>query len=235
MNPNRPRRLAARRRAPGNALIEFVLTLPIIFFMTGFTIYMSMAMLTKQQTLVEARYKLWHFSNGFYWSDMKLEGWQPIPGASDPDRGHRPRGTGEELDRLRADVEPNTIARTDNAEARDFWQRLWDNLPGRHKVLKQQSFQTKGKMWNFLDTTAQASHTRDSSTWHFHHLDVWRIARAGPLQNIFQAFYDNLMDPLQVPNAEDVFGPTRKDIFERWWHATESHWFHTIDGPTEYE
>ena len=69
MKPDRTSR-DARRRAPGNALVEFVLTLPIIFFMTGLTIYMSMAMLSKQQALVEARYRLYRTATNGYWPPM---------------------------------------------------------------------------------------------------------------------------------------------------------------------
>ena len=43
------RNRGARRKARGNALLEFLLTIPIIVFVAGLTIAMSFAMLAKQK------------------------------------------------------------------------------------------------------------------------------------------------------------------------------------------
>ena len=204
-----------RRAEPGNALLEFILTLPIIIFVTGLTIYMSMAMLTKQQALVGARHHLWHAAGHGGWAPMKLEGWQPAA-ESGEDWGYRPRGTGEELDRLLDDVEDQTLKGTSDPKARDFWDRLWGNLPGRHETHDSRSFQTQGSLWNFINRTAKADHYRDSSPWHFYHLDVWRIARSGPLRVVFESFRDNLEG-----EVADHFKPVRDDIIRRWWHGSD--------------
>lgn len=213
MNAPRPR--PRSRARPGNALIEFVLTLPIIIFMTGLTIYMSMAMLTKQQVLSDARARLWSSAGHGEWTTLKLEG--HTPGADEDDGTSRPRGSGEELDRLRAEVEPNTIAHSSNPLAREYWQRLWDNLPGRHETESSRSFETSGSLWNFIRRDAGAQHVRDSSPWHLNHIDAWKIARSGPLKEIFQAFYDNLEAATVAPHFE----ATRDDIIHRWWHGDD--------------
>jgi len=215
LRPDRTSR-GARRRAPGNALVEFVLTLPIIFFMTGLTIYMSMAMLSKQQALVEARHNLYQSAGNGWWTPMKLEGWDPALATQGAGGQDRPRGYGEELDRLYPEVAPPTLSSTSNAKARDYWQRIWDNLPGRHEAHAEKSFETKGKMWDFIERPAKANHVRDSSPWHFFHLDAWKIARSGPLREIFDAFYNNLQ-----ATAAPHFDPTRKDIIDRWWHGRD--------------
>ena len=203
------------RARRGNALLEFVLTLPIIFFLTGLTMYLSFGMLSKQKTLVDARRALWRSAGHGQWSPMRLEG--HTPGFVEDDGTRRPRGTGEELQRLRPDVEPATIARTTNPDARDYWYRLWDNLPGRHEAHASRSFADKvsGNMWNFIAKTTEAGHWRDSSPWHFHHLDAWEIARSGPLREIFEAFRDHLEMEQFAPHFE----PTRDDIMNRWWHG----------------
>jgi hypothetical protein len=203
-------------RFRGNALLEFVLTLPIIFFMTGLTIYMSMAMLSKQQALVEARYTLYRTATNGYWPPMKGVALSDTSYTNSPRDGNMPRGFGEELDRLEPEVAPPTLASTSNGQAREYWQRLWTNLPGRHETRAQKSFETKGRMWDFIERPAKANHVRDSSPWHFFHLDAWKIARSGPLREIFDAFYNNLQATV-APH----FDPTRKDIIDRWWHGTD--------------
>jgi len=213
-----------RRRAPGNALVEFVLTLPIIFFMTGLTIYMSMAMLSKQQALVEARYTLYHAAGNGHWSPMKGVAWDDTMDlGQQPEDGDMPRGSGEELDRLYPEVAPQTLASTSNGRATEYWQRIWDNLPGRHETRAEKSFETKGRMWDFIERPARANHVRDSNEWYFcrdsdrHiNLDAWKIARSGPLREIFDAFYNNLQ-----ATAAPHFDPTRKDIIDRWWHGRD--------------
>lgn len=215
MRPDRTSR-GARRRAPGNALVEFVLTLPIIFFMTGLTIYMSMAMLSKQQALVEARYTLYRTATNGYWPPMIGVALNNTSYTNAPRDGNMPRGVGPELDRLYPEVAPPTLASTSNGQAREYWQRIWTNLPGRHETRAQKSFETKGKMWDFIERPAKANHVRDSSPWHFFHLDAWKIARSGPLREIFDAFYNNLQ-----ATAAPHFDPTRKDIIDRWWHGQD--------------
>ena len=203
----------ARRRVRGNALLEFLLTIPIIVFVAGLTIYMSMAMLAKQQALVEARADMYKWSHGG-WSAMKLEGWDPslsTPGVGGP---NRPRGYGDDLDRLQPEVAPSTIAKISSPEARDWWERIWDNLPGRFKTNTTKTFKT-APMWNFIEKSADADHTRDSSAWHFDHLDIWKIARSGPLSEVFNAFRQNL----QINDVAPHVKPTRDDIYRRWWHA----------------
>jgi len=205
--------MVCRGTRRGNALLEFVLTLPIIIFITGLTMYISFGMLSKQRALVDARRALWRSAGHGHWTAMRLEG--HTPGQVEDDGTKRPRGTGEELDRLRPDVEPDTIARTADPQARDYWFRIWDNLPGRHESHAQRSFKTSGSLWNFIHRTAKAEHWRDSSPWHFAHLDAWKIARSGPLQEIFQAFRDHLEMARFAPHFEQ----TRDDIMNRWWHG----------------
>jgi len=208
------RRLVRSARR-GNALLEFILTLPILIFVTGLTIYMSLAMLAKQQALVEARHHLWHAAQHGGWSPLKLEGWAPtdVP-ASEEDYGHRPRGVGDELERLRPEIEPATVQKTSNSDALEYWERLWGNLPGRHETRASRSFETQGSLWNFLNRTAHAAHWRDSSPWHFQHLDAWKIARSGPLREIFDPFAQYLGG-----DVADHFQQTRDDIIKRWFHG----------------
>ncbi|HUW99957.1 MAG: hypothetical protein WBD63_08370 [Phycisphaerae bacterium] len=204
-----------RRHRRGNALLEFLLTLPILIFVTGLTIYMSLAMLTKQQALVDARHQLWHAAQYGGWSALKLEGWTPTqPTGDEEDYGNRPRGGGDELERLRPEIEPATVQKTSNADALEYWERLWGNLPGRHETHAERSFETQGSMWDFLARTAQAVHWRDSSPWHFHHLDAWKIARSGPLREIFDPFSEYLGG-----DVAEHFRDTRDDIIKRWFHG----------------
>jgi len=211
--------MAGRRPKAGNALIEFILTLPIVIFVAGLAIYMSMAMLTRQQALVDARRIILNASNtDDGWSSMKLETW--LPGIRRSMRLNLPRGTGEELDRLRQEIEGDTIARTSNALARDYWNRIWENLPGRREVHTSRSFTTKGRMWDFIEKTATADRWADTSPWYFHDMDTWQIARSGPLAKIFEAFYDNLSRGQVAPH----FQPTRDDIIQRWWHYEPGHY-----------
>ncbi|MCX5655428.1 MAG: hypothetical protein NTY65_12340 [Planctomycetota bacterium] len=203
----------ARRRVRGNALLEFLLTIPIIVFVAGLTIYMSIAMLTKQQAIKEARATLWHDAQGG-WSPMKLEGRDPT--YPDPGVGgkHMPRGYGEDLDRLRPDLQRKGVPHVNGPEASNYWLRIWDNLPARHETESTKTFQT-APMWNFLATSADASHRRDSSPWYFDHLDAWRIARAGPLAELFGIFR------LEFENSSGLnqFESTRKEFFRRLFHA----------------
>jgi hypothetical protein len=145
---------------------------------------------------------------------MKLEGWDPD--LSNPGVGgvNQPRGFGEDLDRLQPEIAPSTIARVSTPDARSYWERLWDNLPGRFRTESTKTFKT-APMWNFLDKSAAADHVRDSSAWHFHHLDAWKIARSGPLGDIFRAFRQYLTATSIAPHIK----PTRDDIYQRWWHA----------------
>ena len=214
MKPDRTSR-DARRRAPGNALVEFVLTLPIIFFMTGLTIYMSMAMLSKQQALVEARYNLYRTASNGYWPPMIGVALTDTSYTNSPRDGDMPRGSGPELDRLYPEVAPQALASTSNGQAREYWQRIWTNLPGRHETRAEKSFETKGRMWDFIERPARANHVRDSSPWYFDHLDAWRIARAGPLAELFGIFR------LEFENSSGLnqFESTRKEFFRRLFHA----------------
>jgi hypothetical protein len=205
----------ARRCARGNALLEFLLTIPIIVFVAGLTIYMSMAMLAKQQAVVEARANLYKWSHGA-WSPMKLEGWDSslnAPGSGGP---NKPRGYGDDLDRLKPEIEPSTIARVTNPDVRDFWERSWDNLPGRFKTKSTKTFKT-APMWNFIEKSADGDHQRDSSAWHFDHFDLWKVARSGPLREVFNAFRQHL----QINDVAPHVQPTRDDIYRRWWHAED--------------
>jgi hypothetical protein len=209
------RNRGARRKARGNALLEFLLTIPIIVFVAGLTITMSVAMLAKQNALVEARHKLYKMSQSG-WSPMKLESWDP--GFSSPGAGgaNMPRGYGDDLTRLKPELEPSTIGRISNPDVCSFWQRIWDNLPGRLKTNSSKTF-TTAPMWRFIQGPAEADHQRDSSTWSFWHIDAWKIARSGPLREIFQAFQNNLQMGQVAPQVE----PTRDDIYKRWWHASD--------------
>jgi len=207
------RRPAAR---PGNALLEFVLTLPILFFLTGLVMYMSFGMLSRQKALVDARRALWHSAGHGGWSNLRLEGYTPQPWELVEDDGTtRPRGTGEELARLFAEIQGPILAATSEPLARDYWFRIRDNLPGRHESHASRSFRTEGNMWRFLNRTATAGHWRDSSPWHFAHLDAWKIARSGPLREIVQAFEEHLEHAEFAPHFEQ----TRQDIMNRWWHG----------------
>lgn len=202
-------RRGRRRSLPGNAMIEFLLTLPIILFLTGLTIYMSMAMLTKQRTIIEA-----------YHSVYRIRWWYPAPNYSPSYDGsgageeHRPRGTGESLERLRQDVQAETIQQVSSALARNYWTRLFGNLPGRDEQEESRSFETQGSLWNFIPKTAVSDHFRDQSEWRFFDLDTWKIARSGPLNVIYQSFWDNLQGDV-APH----FQKTRDEIIERWWHG----------------
>ena len=210
----RPRRVRSARR--GNALLEFLLTLPILIFVTGLTIYMSLAMLAKQQALVQARHHLWHAARHSDWSPLKLEGWAPVEPDDEEDYGNRPRGSGDELERLRSEVEPATLQRTSDADAREYWERFWGNLPGRHETHAAWSFEAEGSLWDFLNRTALAAHWHDSSPWRFYHLDAWRIARSGPLRPVFESFGTYLGG-----SVADHFRPTRDDIINRWFHGQD--------------
>jgi hypothetical protein len=206
---SRPRRRARR----GNALLEFVLTLPIIVFVAGLTMVMANALLARQQAIVEARHHLWAAVNNGGWTPMNLEGWLPAQVPPADDAGAMPRGEGEELSRLKPEVEPPTLQTTSDGLAREYWQRIWGNLPGRHHAHQDGSFE-RAKMWAFIDPTVSADHYRDSSSWHFFHLDIWRIARSGPCKEIFDAFHDHLTGTV-APH----FRPTRDEIIKRMWHG----------------
>jgi len=213
------KRHPTRRRARGgNALLEFVLTLIIIIPIAGLTMYMSSAMLTKQKALFACRRSLWRSAGHGHWTPMELEGTDPYDDEDadmEPDDTYRPRGEGEELDRLRPEVEPETLAKTSNAMAREYWFRIWDNLPGRHESEASRRFESTGQMWRRIPHTSHAQHKRDSSPWHFYHLDAWKIARAGPLKEIFGAFEKHL----ETEQFTEHFEPTRKDIIRRWFHG----------------
>lgn len=194
-----------------------MLTLPIVIFMAGLTMYMSFAMLARQNALVACRRSLWRSAGHGHWTPMELEGTNPyVPDDAEPDDTRRPRGEGEELDRLRPEVEPETIATTTNPLAREYWYRIWDNLPGRHESKASRPVQTP-PLWKFIKGPARAEHKRDSSPWHFYHIDAWKIARAGPLKEIFEAFRQNLEMQTFAPHFE----PTRDDIMRRWWHGSD--------------
>ena len=207
----------ARRRVRGNALLEFLLTIPIIVFVAGLTITMSVAMLAKQQAVMYARVDNYNASH-CGWSAMKLEGWDPSQTAPGAGGANLPRGYGEDLDRLRPEIEPSTIARSPNPAARDLWERLWDNLPGRLTTSASKSFTTM-RAFNFIRGPAQAEHQRDSSPWHFYHLDFWRIVRSGPLSEEFSTF----RQAFQFNGAQLAphVRPTCDDIYKRWWDASD--------------
>ncbi len=201
-----------RVRRRGNALAEYILTLPILFFCTGLTIYMATAMMTKREALVKARHVIWHSAGRGHWTGLDLGlGWAPDEGANE---GHRPRGTGEELARLRPEVEPETLQQVSNDLARDYWHRIWGNLPGRHETVQSSSFE-RTEMFDFLGRTARADHFRDSSPWHFGHLDAWEIARSGPLRVIYDAVRENLEE-----DVAEHFQHVREDVLRRWFHST---------------
>jgi len=217
LNPARADKTRGRRPRPGNALVEFILTLPIVVFVAGLAIYMSSAMLTRQQALIDARRVVLNASNtDDGWSSEKLELW--LPGLGRHGRVDLPRGTGAELDQLRQEIYNDTVGRATGPAAVDYWARIWTNLPGRHETHASKSFQTSGPIWDpiFGNKTAKADHYRDSSPWHFFHLDAWRIARSGPCRLIFEAFQNNL-----PPTVAPHFKPTRDDIYNRWWHASD--------------
>jgi hypothetical protein len=204
-------RRRSRRARPGNALVEFVLTLPFVFFLMGLTMVMAIAMLTKQKALVQVRADLWASAGSGYWSDLKLEDY--TPGITPADNTNRPRGSGEELDRLRADIWSETFGATTDSMAHDYWARIWDNLPGRHDHHVSMTSRFGNKL---INGTVHAEHFRDTSCWQFSHIDAWRIARSGPLKEIYESFRDNLETQV-APHFE----PTRDDIIKRWWHGQD--------------
>jgi len=211
-----------RRRARGNAILEFVLTLPILFFVTGLTMYMAIAMLTKQHAVLEARCNLWE-SGGWYWPPMKLEGYTPLPVSSPipvpANAGDMPRGSGDDLAWLIPEIEPKILATTTNPEARNDWAQIRDNMPGRHQTHTSESFTTDGQMWNFIDKTASGDHYRDSSPWHYDHLDIWKIMRCEAAKEIWQDFYTHLYSP--PPMTSEPFYDTCHDILNRWFEAKD--------------
>ena len=208
----RPSRRGAK---PGNALLEFVLTLPIVIFVSGLAIYMSLAMLAKQQALRASRHSLWQDAQHGNWTDLDLDaGWNPLSGAGS---GDKPRGTGEELERLRREIEPSTLARTSNPDAQDYWHRLWGNLPGRQRTFAAKTFEARGSLWDFLNRRAESEYFRDSSPWHFYHIDAWKIARSGPLRPIFDSFRENLQG-----DVAEHFKPIRDEIIRRMFHASDT-------------
>ena len=218
MNPARADKTRGRRPRPGNALVEFILTLPIVVFVAGLAIYMSSAMLTRQQALIDARRVVLNASNtDDGWSSEKLELW--LPGLGRHGRVDLPRGTGAELDQLRQEIYNDTVGRATGPAAVDYWARIWTNLPGRREVHTSRSFTTKGKMWDFIEKTATADRYADTSPWYFHDLDTWQIARSGPLQDVFKAFYYNLQGPV-APH----FQATRDEVISRWWHYQPGRW-----------
>jgi hypothetical protein len=179
---------------------------------------MSVALLAKQTAVIVARQQLWSTAHGG-WSLMKVytpAGTQGYLMGPRKDSGDMPRGTGEELDRLRSEVEPPTLATTSNDMAKQFWQDTWDNLPGRQHTKHEETFEVT-PMWSFINTHASSDYYRDSSVWYYYHLDQWRIARGGPLKEIFDAFNNNINAGTDVP---EPFKATRDDIIKRWFHAT---------------
>jgi hypothetical protein len=80
-------------------------------------------------------------------------------------------------------------------------------------------------MWAFIDKTATSDQCADQNEWRNFSIDCWKIARSGPLQPIFQSFWDNLGANSDVgsggvmPTTDDPFQRTRDDILNRWFHA----------------
>jgi hypothetical protein len=178
-----------------------------------------------------ARHNLWHAA-GWYWPPMQLEGYTPAADPTAPaNAGNMPRGEGEDLARLLEDLQkppgpPSSWS--SNGAARNYWSRIWGNLPGRHHTTASQSFETEGAMWNWIHKTATSEHFRDSSPWHFYHLDAWKIARSGPLNEIAAEFINTLLahpagqePPKGQPYDLDFYNGVRDDIIRRWWHGSD--------------
>jgi hypothetical protein len=204
-------RCGRRRSLPGNALIEFVLTLPIIVFVTGLTMYMSMGMLAKQQTLTDARHQL--ALNHWGWPPMELDPRWTGPSSGTVDF---PRGEGQALNRLKVEVDPVTIQKVSSDQARDYWRRLWGNLPARQHTEASRSFQTQGSLWNYLPKTATSDQYGDQNEWRHFSIDCWKISRSGPLHPIYQSFWDNMQ-----AGVAPHFETTRKEIIRRWFHGED--------------
>jgi hypothetical protein len=189
--------------------------LPIIMMLAGLTMFMSFAMLARQEALIDARYRVWSSANNNAWSLENLEGFDPVAWTPPAKVGYgsMPRGYGEELDLLRQDIDSKMLSTSDNSRADNFWQRLRDNLPGRSSINVSKQWQSTGQLWwAHLDHTATAAHFRDASEWRYYHLDAWQIARSGPLQDIYNAFNSNLNG-----QVFPYFQATRNDIMLRWW------------------
>jgi hypothetical protein len=158
---------------------------------------MSTAMLTKQKTLISARHSLWNSAAHRAWTQMNLDpGWNPA--ASGGQEGDMPRGTGEGLDQLQNRIEPPILQQADNADAIEYFQRVWGNLPGRHEQHSRTGFSTGAPLWSFLNRTVEGDHYRDSSPWPIWHLNAWKICQENTLLEFRETFHAEL-DVVQEP------------------------------------
>jgi len=193
-------------------MIEFLLTVPFVMFLAGLTVHTANGLLTKQRTILDARHQVYLARDS--WSSANVDTSYDGSGSGD---ASRPRGTGESLDRLRSDIESDTLDQVSSASAVDFWNRVFGNLPGRQSAESTRSFETQGELYAFIPTALTSDHRCDQNEWRFSDIDVWRIARSGPLQVVFAAFLDNLQGEVAAP-----FEKTRTDILDRWWRGQDA-------------
>jgi hypothetical protein len=205
-----------RRVAPGAALAEFVLMLPIMMFIAAFAVYLGLGLWKKQDTQVVVRHNVWRHVERTWWhhDEHSWPDWNgnangPVgTGATTDDL--RPRGTGEELRYLYDNAGRAAANASINAQADDYFRRVWNNLPGRHHGVQTVDFRTNSPAFEFLNGEVRTDYYHDSVSWTHGQEPIWLIAQYGPMALIKALFETQLAD---VPPE---FHRMREEVLHAW-------------------
>ncbi len=204
-----------RRAFRGQAMIEFLLTLTIMLFVVAFAIYLAMGLWGKEATHIEVRHRLWRQSDRSWWHHDagSWSGWDGDANGDVPSGargGDRPRGRGESLDYLYDEAGREAEFVTRNNEAKDYFRRIWNNLPGRHHRRVSHRFETGSRAFSWMDGTVASDYFHDSVSWTHDQEPPWLIAMYGPMSEIETEFKSHLDD---VPAP---FRRMRDEVYHAW-------------------
>ena len=222
-------------------MAEFVLVLPIIFFVGALAVYLSRGLWIKEETQTTVRYELWHQARrssvdldrdspdyhhdgwwhaGGRWSSMDPDANGPI--GSGAHGGNRPRGIGDELRYFYENAGQDAHAASTNAQADDYFRRVWNNLPGRHHRRETVAFRTDAPALRTFNRDVSTDYYHDSVSWTNRQEPPWRIAQSGPMREIKEIFETHLAG---VP---DEFFRMKQEVLHAWF---EERWLLNWENP----
>lgn len=209
------RQLPSRRHHRGGAMVEFLLMLPILFFIIAMAVYLGKGLFIKEETQIDTRYRLWRQVRRSWWHHDDSS-WSAWDGDANGDigtgaaSGDRPRGEGEAIEDLYDNAGRHAMAVSNHPDATDYFKRIWNNIPGRHHRQRGKWFDVEGEAFRWMEHRVETDYYCDSASWTHGQEPAWLIAQYGPMLEIKTAFETHLAD---VP-AE--FRRMREEVFHAW-------------------
>lgn len=183
-------------------MIEFVMALPFLATVIGFTFFFGWGMLHKQQTIMASRYSVWEGVDTGIWPSEDQVNRVGFGGKA---------GNLVLSDQPGPDLAKQELLNRVNQDALSLADAtIGQAFTGGHRGSVAADFTTTRALWQQFGTTITSSHARDGLTWGVEEVNCWNALRDVYFSDFQQSL--NMMDP-----AASGLVATIEDLYSSYW------------------